>query len=197
MKMINNTVKISCESKDFLNLGELTEFQGELKIRNDANITKIVNSIKEYGFSFPFFVWKDNGENKVLDGHGRLLALHKLDELGFLIPPLPVVYVNCEDEKSAKDLLLRLNSQYGKMTKESVLEFIGDYEIETDNFELPCGIIDFSDTEEPDIETDGDEEGIDLKEKYEVIITCKNSKEQEMIFYKLTDEGYNVKVSTM
>lgn len=158
MKMINNTVKISCEAKDFLNLDEMKEYQGYLKIRDDSDIDKIVSSIKEYGFSFPFFVWKDGGENKVLDGHGRLLALHKLDELGYLIPPLPVVYVDCKDEKSAKDLLLRLNSQYGKMTKESVLEFIGDYEIETDNFELPCGIIDFSDNEEPDIETDGDEE---------------------------------------
>lgn len=157
MKVINN-IKISCEAKEYLKLEELTEFQGDLKSRSEDDVRKISNSISKYGFSFPFFVWKHDNINSVLDGHGRLLALHRLDELGYIIPPLPVVYVNCEDEKSAKDLLLRLNSQYGKMTKESVLEFIGDYEIETDNFELPCGIIDFSDNEEPDIETDGDEE---------------------------------------
>lgn len=140
-------LKIACECKDFLNLVELTEFQGGLKSRTDSDIDKIIKSIRKYGFSFPFFVWKHDGINHCLDGHGRLLALHKLDELGFIIPPLPVVYVDCKDEQSAKDLLLRLNSHYGTMTKESVLEFIGDFEIDVSDLELPFGVIDFSDTE--------------------------------------------------
>ena len=33
------------------------------------------------------------------------------------------------------------------MTKESVLEFIGDFEIDVSDLELPFGVIDFSDTE--------------------------------------------------
>lgn len=140
-------LKINCECKDFLELAELTEFQGGLKQRSQSDVDKIVKSIKKYGFSFPFFVWKHDGINHCLDGHGRLLALHKLDELGFIIPSLPVVYVDCKDEQSAKDLLLRLNSHYGTMTKESVLEFIGDFEIDVSDLELPFGVIDFSDTE--------------------------------------------------
>lgn len=157
MRNLGNMVKISCDCKDTLKLGELTEFQGELKSRTDEEIDKIVKSIKKHGFSFPFFVWKRDGVNNVLDGHGRLLALHKLDELGFLIPPLPVVYVDCKDEQAARDLLLRLNSHYGTMTKESVLEFIGDFEIDVSDLELPCGTIDFfSDEEKPDL-SDGEE----------------------------------------
>ena len=151
MKDVNKILTISCDCKDTLTLEELTEFQGELKERDDTDVDKIVKSIKKYGIAFPLFVWKNNNINYLLDGHGRYKALHRLDELGFLIPPLPVVYVNCKDEKSARDLLLRLNSHYGKMTRESVLEFIGDFEIDVADFELPCGTIDFtSEGEEPD-----------------------------------------------
>ena len=169
MKDAGNILKISCECNDTLKFEEMTEFQGNLKARSDDDVDKIIKSIKKYGFSFPFFVWKHDGINHCLDGHGRLLALHKLDELGYLIPPLPVVYVDCKDEQSARDLLLRLNSHYGKMTKESVLEFIGDFEIDVSDLELPCGTIEFDTGEMLDAETEGDDEIPDVDEKEPVI----------------------------
>lgn len=218
MRNLGNMVKISCECKDTLKLGELTEFQGELKSRTDEEIDKIVRSIKKHGFSFPFFVWKHDGVNNVLDGHGRLLALHKLDELGFLVPPLPVVYVDCKDEQAARDLLLRLNSHYGTMTKESVLEFIGDFEIDVSDLELPCGTIEFDTGETLNAETEGDDEIPDVGEKepvisqrgemYELgnsILMCGDSTNEEdvarlmgtekasMVF---TDPPYNVAVGS-
>lgn len=116
---------------------------------------------------------------------------------GVEIPPLPVIYVNCKDEKDAKDLLLRLNSQYGHMTKESVLNFIGDYDFNLDNFQLPETDIDFHFEEEKPEKTDKEDNGIELNEKYEVIVNCADSEEQETTFYKLTDMGYDVKISTM
>lgn len=140
-------IKISCQTKDYLNFEDLTEFQGNLKTRDKSDIDKIVRSIFKYGFSFPFFIWKNNNVNYVLDGHGRYKALQELDNLGYSIPKLPVVYVDCEDEKSAKDLLLRLNSQYGKMTKESVLDFVGDLELDFSEFQLPFGKLDDLDFE--------------------------------------------------
>ena len=144
--MKDNILTITCECKDYLNLDELTEFQGNLKQRSDSDVEKIIKSIKKYGFSFPFFVWKHDNINHCLDGHGRMLAINKLREQGFQIPALPVVYVDCKDEQSAKDLLLRLNSHYGLMTKESVLEFIGgEFELNTEEISLPDTIIDFND----------------------------------------------------
>lgn len=194
MSTTNKSIKITCETKDSLLLKDLTEFQGELKARDEKDVDKIVKSIKKYGFSFPFFVWKHNKINHVLDGHGRLKALHKLDDLGFEIPELPVVYVQCKDEESAKDLLLRLNSSYGKMTKESVLEFIGDFELDLSNFELPCGAIDFLKEDKPKLEED---ESIEMKEKFELVVSCESSEQQEELFYKLSEEGYVVKILTL
>lgn len=193
MKNLENVIKITCDTKDKLKLDELTEFQGELKTRNDEHIRKMIDSIKKHGFSIPFFVWKHDGINHVLDGHGRLLALHTLDNRGFMIPPLPVVYVDCEDEKSARDLLLRINSQYGKMSAESVLEFIGDFDIDVTNFELPSGVIKF-DEDLPDIDF-GDEASDEPKESHlGILVSCETEHEMEQVFMKLQKMGLNCRM---
>ena len=75
-------IVINCTGSDTIQLHELTEFQGELKERSAGDVEKIIKSIKKHGFSFPFFVWKNDGKNNVLDGHGRLLALKQMAAAG-------------------------------------------------------------------------------------------------------------------
>lgn len=145
-------IKINCKVSDFLELDELTEFQGELKKRTDDDVEKIKKSILEYGFSFPFFVWNNGEVNYTLDGHGRIMTLKRMRKMGYDIPALPVVYVGAESEEEAKNLLLRLNSQYGKMTKDSILDFIGDYEIDFEDLALPNGVISFEEIEDEPLE---------------------------------------------
>jgi predicted 3-demethylubiquinone-9 3-methyltransferase (glyoxalase superfamily) len=114
---------------------------------------------------------------------------------GYIIPPLPIVYIQCKNKTEAKQKLLRLNSQYGKMTKESVLEFAEDIELNFDEIALPDTTIDFSgeeagseEKEKPDIE---------FNESYSVVVQCINEEECEEVFNKLTSEGYKCKVSTL
>ena len=147
MKQIQ-TISIKCETQDKLELAELTELQGGLKERTDIDYDKIKLSIIKYGFSFHLFVWKSGKTNYLLDGHGRFATLCKMQKDGYIIPPLPVVYVTAKNKAEAKQKLLRLNSQYGKMTKESVLEFAEDIELNFDEIAIPDTIIDFSDSEE-------------------------------------------------
>lgn len=137
-------ITINCETKDTLNLDELTEFQGELKKRTEKDVAKIIKSIRKHGFSIPFYVWKHDGINHVLDGHGRLMSLKSLKNKGEEIPPLPVVYVNCKDEAEAKELLLKINSQFGKMTSESVNDFLDGIEINAEDIALPSGLLDIT-----------------------------------------------------
>lgn len=151
------TISIKCETKDTLELAELTEMQGGLKNRTDIDFDKIKLSIIKYGFSFPLFVWKAD-KNYLLDGHGRFATLCKMQKDGYIIPPLPVVYIQAKDKKEAKQKLLRLNSQYGKMTKESVLEFAEDIDLNFDEIALPDTTIDFAD------DTDAVEDFPELKE---------------------------------
>ena len=137
-------MRITCDTKDTLPLSALTEFQGGLKKRTADDIEKIEKSIQKYGFATPFFVWRHDGVNHVLDGHGRLQTLKEMAARGEEMPALPVVYVECKDEAAAKNLLLRINSAYGEMTAQSVRDFIKDLEIAFEDIRLPCGTIDLT-----------------------------------------------------
>jgi site-specific DNA-methyltransferase (adenine-specific) len=150
-------IKINCQTQDYLEYSKLTEFQGGLKIRDDSDIDKAVRSIKKHGWEFPLFVWKKGKINYVLDGHCRLLACQRLIAEGEHIPPLPVVYIKCKNEDEAKEILLKLNSQYGHMTADSVREFLGDLQIDLEDLALPEGILDLSLSTE-DQETVGDDD---------------------------------------
>lgn len=210
-------IKIKCDAKDTLNIDQLTEFQGGLKVRDNSDFEKIEKSIKKHGFSFPFFVWKQGKKNYVLDGHGRLGALSRMVAAGETIPPLPVVYVKCKDEAEAKEILLKLNSTYGHMTAESVKEFIGDLEIELDDIALPEGYLDLNIVmDDEDKETVGDDESPDVDEEnepdskpgemYELgdhILMCGDSTNAEDVAHLMggiqadvcvTDPPYNVNI---
>ena len=154
-------IEINCTGSDTIQLHELTEFQGELKERSAGDVEKIIKSIKKHGFSFPFFVWKNDGKNNVLDGHGRLMALKQMAAAGEEIPALPCVYISAKNEAEAKEKLLKLNSQYGHMTADSVAAFLGDIKIDFDELALPDGVLDLGKLE-PE-ETKDDDEAPALK----------------------------------
>ena len=167
MKQIK-TISIKCDCKDFLKLEDMTVMQGNLKERNDTDYEKIKKSILTYSFSFPFFVWKSGKTNYLIDGTGRHSCLLRMQEEGYIIPELPVVYISCKDKKDAKQKLLRLNSQYGKMSKQSVLEFAEDIDLNFDEIALPDTVIAFTDAKEPQ-ETEGDDEAPEVDEKSEPV----------------------------
>lgn len=147
-------IEINCTGSDTIQLHELTEFQGELKERSAGDVEKIIKSIKKHGFSFPFFVWKNGGKNNVLDGHGRLKALQQMAAAGEEIPALPCVYISAKNEAEAKEKLLKLNSQYGHMTADSVAAFLGDIKIDFDELALPDGVLDLGKLEPEETKDD-------------------------------------------
>ena len=132
-------IRIECKGADTLPLDAIEEFQGSLKKRSKKDIDLITTSINKYGFSFPFFIWNGTGHNYCLDGHGRIQALCEMRKRGENLPLFPVVYVDAKDEEEAKNKLLRLNSQYGQMTVESVLEFADGIEIDFEEIMLSDG----------------------------------------------------------
>ena len=204
-------MRITCDTKDTLPLSELTEFQGGLKKRTDDDIAKIERSIEQYGFATPFFVWKHNGKNKVLDGHGRLQTLKAMQAIGEMIAELPVVYIDLPNEEAAKNLLLRICSTYGEMTAESVADFLDGLKVNLDDIKLPDGLLDLNICIDP-LATHNDDEVPEIKEYansqygelYELgssILMCGDSKKEEDVSrlmrgldadLLLTDPPYNV-----
>jgi hypothetical protein len=129
-------IRIECTGADMLSLDAIEDFQKDLKCRTDKDIELIVKSIETYGFSFPFFIWRNAGHNFCLDGHGRIRALTEMRKRGDDLPMFPVVYIEADDEGEAKKKLLEVNASYGKMTVESVVTFLGDTKMEIADLNL-------------------------------------------------------------
>lgn len=119
-------IEVKCKSDTLLPMDALTEFQGNLKFRTVTDLDHIMDSITQFGFSFPFFVWRDGESNNIIDGHGRLEALRLLAAKGYEIPPLPVVYIKANSRDEAKSLLLRVNSLYGEIDRDELVSLIAE-----------------------------------------------------------------------
>jgi DNA modification methylase len=124
-------IPITCDVKDYLKLDELKELQGELKTIDAKNLTKLKKRIVQSGLNVPFFIWKDDNTNYILDGHQRKKALTSLiKDDGFTVDKVPVVYIDANDIKDAKEKLLAITSQYGTMdAKYLINEFAEDIEL--------------------------------------------------------------------
>ena len=105
-------------------LADLLELQGELKDLTERNAAKLRRSITKHGIFVPFFVWPaPDGNTYILDGHQRKRTLVR-DGHGSL--PVPCVLVHADTLPEAKEKLLVISSQYGRITQEGFDEFTFD-----------------------------------------------------------------------
>lgn len=170
--MSDKTIKIACQTADYLDYEQLMPFQGRFKLRVQKDIETLAGYILEQGFSCPFFVWDHDGEYLILDGHGRYLALDYLKEKGYSLPKLPVVIVDAKDEKDARLKVLELNNVNGQFSKEVLLDYAKELTLDYSNLHIAG--LDFSDVQnkfaptlDPVIgnETVTDEEVLNAQEK--------------------------------
>lgn len=110
----------------------LKPFQGNLKEMSEDDAEKLRGSLLKFGWRFPIFVWKEKKNNWIHDGHGRLNVLKKLLEEGYTIGDIPVVDIQAKDKQEAGELLLALNSRFGKATPEGLYEFINEMGIDVE-----------------------------------------------------------------
>lgn len=145
---MGNHIKITCQSETYLDIDAIESLQGELKKISQASMDKLKSSIKMYGFSFPVFVWKSGKKHYSIDGIHRCKALKELESIdGYEIPKqVPVVYIQAEDKKQAKELLLAASSQYAAINKDYLMnDFISDLDFDNINLTIEIPKIDISD----------------------------------------------------
>lgn len=122
-------------------LSELQEFQGELKSLSKENYEKLKAEIANQGFSFTVHIWLDGGKPYILDGHQRVRTMRKMVEEGWECPAIPVSVVEAENASQAKRKLLGAASQYGKIEKQGLYEFVVQAGIEAEElvaqYEIP------------------------------------------------------------
>ncbi len=118
--MGSKTIRVRCKGTKTLPLDRLKSFQGNLKTLRQEEYLKLRRSIQKHGFRFPIFVWKEN----VLDGHQRIFTIREMIKEGFTIGPIPVVEIQAENEKEAREMVLLISSRYGRITEEGLHEFV-------------------------------------------------------------------------
>lgn len=133
-------IKINCTAKDYLNLEDLIIIQGNLKELSKENYNRLDKSIKKHGILSPFHIWDDKGNKKLLDGTQRTKYLKQKKEEGDSIPKLPVTYITATNEKDAREKLLALVSQYGKLTEEGLYEYLSESGIEVSDVDIDCSL---------------------------------------------------------
>lgn len=128
--MKKEAVEISCKGERLARLDELCEFQGELKSLSKADYEKLKSNLLDLGFSEPISIWENNGKKNILNGHQRVRALLSMRKEGYTVPDLvPINTVEAKDEREAKKKVLSLASQFGKVEKDGLYEFMTQNQI--------------------------------------------------------------------
>ncbi len=163
-------VKIACKPTADVTLEELNDFQSNLKVLTDDNYAKLRNSMTEYGFSFPFFIWIDSeGKKWTADGKQRTRVLSRMQEEGIQLPErYPAFEVIASDRREAKKKVLLCSSRYGKIDEGGMTDYLNEPGFEIDAATLE-EFVDFPELDfgEPPVE----EEKVHVK-KEEGAIRC-------------------------
>jgi ParB-like nuclease domain. len=198
--MPKRQIKITCTGAALAKLEDLVPLQGDLKKLDAERYKKLKRALLEHGFSFPFFVWKDAGKLKLLDGHQRDRVLRRLKAQGYEIPPLPIAFIQAADETEARKKILLLSSQYGEMTDESLMQFLNESDIDLDDIMdsvvLPgVDIEKLSQTLEQEL--NGQVEAQEDGKQYQVIVECGDKKQQKQLVAKLKTQGLRAHAQTL
>jgi len=140
--MTTRTIPVTCVTEHSLDYRQLRSFQGNLKTRTDKDIQHIRKSMLTHGFSFPMYVWRhvedDNVVYDIIDGHGRLEAVHEFAKQGYTIPPVPVVFIEATDINDAMERLLQVNTLSSRYTETGIQELVLDlHDINLAHYAIP------------------------------------------------------------
>ena len=167
-----------------MNVEDLIPYVNNPRI-NDNAVDFVAASIREFGFKVPVIIDKDN---VIVAGHTRLKAAKKLG-----LEKVPVIKADDLTEQQIKAFRLADNkvSEFAVWDLEKLdieLEAISDLEMVDFGFES-LGADDES--TEPAGTTDSD---FNYEEQYGVIVMCKDEAEQEQVYNRLVEEGFECKV---
>ena len=167
-------------------IGDLKPYKKNAKKHPKEQVERIANSIKEFGFTQPVIIDKDNC---VVAGHGRILGAKKAG-----LKTIPTVKLESLTEEQIKAYRLVDNK-----TNESDWDFsLLDEELGILADTIDMDLFGFDLTEQEDEEEKKKKVEFEIKEKYEVHIICKDEKQMEQVYNKTKDLGIECKlVSTL
>lgn len=101
--------------------------QGNLKDLDQQGYRQLRSRLLKRGFKHPLNLWKkDDGTVWMMDGTQRHRVMSREDMNDHGSYEVPYLIVEATDELDAREQLLEITSQYGKMTYEGFDEYVGE-----------------------------------------------------------------------
>lgn len=149
----------------------------------DEKFSKLVKSIKEFPKMLEIRPIVVNADMIVLGGNMRLKACK---EAG--LKQIPIIKAEDLTEEQQKEFIIKDNVGFGEwdwdmIANEWDAEELGEWGLDLPVMSIPS-------------ENDTDLSG-DLKETFEVIISCDDETHQEQVYNKMIADGFNVRVLTL
>ena len=169
------------------NISELIPAEYNPRYITDEALEHLKASIQRFDAVEPVLVnIHPDRKNIIISGHQRIKAAKSLG-----LETFPCVELNLDKDKE-RELNIRMNKNTGAWDWDELATYFDTEELTEWGFtekEL------FQDGNE--MESDFKDLSDDLKETFEVIVSCVNEREQEKVFKKLQAEGYECRVLTL
>ena len=165
-----------------MNIRDLKPYKKNAKKHNKEQVEQIANSIKEFGFTQPVIIDKNNC---VVAGHGRILGAKKAGLKQ--VPTVCLEELTDEQIKAYRLVDNKLNESewdYGLLNTElSELWDAG---------EIDMTLFDFNMDNLFEEETENKKKvEFEVKKENKIIITCKTKRQTEDLYKRLIEEGYS------
>lgn len=184
-----------------INIDKINPYDKNARTHSTKQLEQIMNSIKQYGFTNPLLI---DENNNLIAGHGRLEAVKQLNRVDFKNNPLmelPAIIIEGLSEADKKALIIADN--------QIALNAGWDYEIlsqelnELADISYDLDLLAFDNIDEllsydlDDIDENVKElKEVEINQKYELLIKCKNESELERAYNENIERGYECKVLT-
>ena len=191
-------------SKDYqytkINIDEIKPYERNARIHSSKQIKQIMEAIKAFGFTNPLLI---DDEKNLIAGHGRLEAVKQLNIIDFKDKPikeLPAIIITGLSEADKKALIIADNKIAENASWDYDLLQAEFQELEAINYDLD--LMGFDNLDEIlgadiDVEQETKEiKEVEINQKYELLIKCKDEKELEKVYNENIERGYECKVLT-
>lgn len=163
----------------YKNIRDLKPYKKNAKKHSKEQVEQIANSIKEFGFTQPVIIDKNN---EVVAGHGRILGAKKAG-----LKQVPTVCLEELTEEQIKAYRLVDNK-----LNESEWDFsLLDEELENLAEDIDMELFGFDIDNLFEEEEQKKKVEFEVKKENKIIITCKTKRQTEDLYKRLIEEGYS------
>lgn len=165
----------------YMNIRDLKPYKKNAKKHSKEQVEQIANSIKEFGFTQPVIIDKNN---EVVAGHGRILGAKKAG-----LKQVPTVCLEELTEEQIKAYRLADNKLNESDWDYSLL----DEELNElwDDGIFDMTLFGFEMEEQHEEEEQKKKVEFEVKKENKIIITCKTKRQTEDLYKRLIEEGYS------